>query len=181
MGIRLLCKHRPQRRLSLVLPVSLAIPGLIAALSVAAISSAGVSDAAPANSAHGSGATAARVMYLNLTTTLRLVGRPGHVDTLKGTVSGTLSGSTTGRFVSLGSTGGEGTFTIYPSTGGSLFGREITHGHAVGPTAYFSGTVSITGGTGRWAHASGRGLTYSGTFNRQNYHATSLLRGNIRV
>lgn len=126
-------------------------------------------------------AVAARVVSLNLRTTLRLVGRPGHVNNAKGTFTGTFSGTTTVRFVAAGSTGGEATFTLYPASGGSLIGHSVTHGRVVGPTAYFSGTASITGGTGSWAHAYGTGLAYSGTLDRQNYHSTSVMRGSIRA
>jgi len=126
-------------------------------------------------------AVATKVMSLSLTTTLRLVGRPGHVDYAKGNVTGNFAGTTSVRFVAIGSTGGEATFTIYPTSGGSLIGRSVTHGHVVGPTAYFSGTASITGGTGRWAHAHGTGLGYSGSLDRQNYHSTSVMHGSIRV
>ncbi len=121
------------------------------------------------------------MIALNLTTNARLTSRPGHVDYAKGTVSGTFTGTTTIRFVAIGSIGGEATFTIYPKSGGSLTGRSVTHGRVVGPTAYFSGTSSITGGTGAYAHAHGTGLTFSGKVDRQNYRSTSVTHGNISL
>jgi hypothetical protein len=175
MGIRSLWKRPLQHPLLRVLPV-------IGALALAAIPSAASSRTNTAHQARNVPvAAAARVVSLNLTSKLRLIGRPGHVDYVKGTVSGTFSGTTSVRFVAIGSTGGEATFTIYPKSGGSLFGRSVTHGRVVGPTAYFSGTASITGGTGSWAHAHGTGLAFSGTVNRQNYHSTSVTHGTIRV
>lgn len=60
-----------------------------------------------------------------------------------------------------------GTFTIY-ARNGSLTGRGTATPHGSGPVESFSGTFKITGGTGRYAHASGHGSLY-GTFRRRNY------------
>jgi hypothetical protein len=175
MDFRLLRKRMSRRTLLCV-----SLVGSIASLG--AISGVASSGADVSRQAHGSSvATAARVVALHLTTNLHLVGRPGHVAYAKGTVSGTFSGTTSVRYTAIGSTGGEATFTMYPSSGGSMTGRSVTHGHAVGPTAYFTGTATITGGTGRWAHAHGTGLSFSGSLDRQNYHSTSVTSGNIRV
>jgi hypothetical protein len=175
MGIRLPRKRTSRRTfpgISLVVSAVFlgVIPGVV---------SSGAASARPVRSV--SDATAARVVSLSLTTKLRLVGRPGHVSYAKGTVSGTFSGTTSARFVAIGSSGGEATFTIYPASGGSILGRSVTHGRVVGPVAYFSGTASIVGGTGRWAHAHGTNLKYTGTVNRQNYRSASVMHGSISV
>jgi hypothetical protein len=123
----------------------------------------------------------ARTLSVQLTSRLHLIGRPGHVNNEQGAVSGTFSGSIAIRFVTTGSNGGTGTFTIYPTKGGSISGRSAAHGHVVGSIATFTGSATITGGTGSWAHASGTGLQFHGVVNRQNYHATAYIRGVVHL
>jgi hypothetical protein len=125
-------------------------------------------------------ASAARVVSVNLTTKLHLIGRPGHVENAKGTVSGTFSGTESAHFTGR-TTSGVFEFTLYPSSGGSLSARAYAKGRLAGAFVYLSGTASVTGGTGRWAHASGNSLLYSATVDRQNFTSTSHLRGNISV
>lgn len=168
-------KRNALKRTATVLLVAATALGVAVALPTAASSTQARSAAASPT------ATAARLIAVQLHSTLRLVGRPGHVDYVKGTVSGTLSGTTTSRYVSAGLNVGEATFVIYPKSGGSLSGRSVTRGRAAGPVAYFSGTVTITSGTGPWAHARGHGLSLSGTMNRQNYHSTTVISGTISV
>jgi hypothetical protein len=55
--------------------------------------------------------------------------------------------------------------SIYPS-GGSLTGRASASYRASGGVASFSGTMSIVRGTGRYSHASGSGLSFTGTVQR---------------
>lgn len=124
-------------------------------------------------------AVAAKVLFLNVTTNLHLVSRSGHTLIHQGSTSGNLSGAIYTHSVALSTSRGEGTFTFYPK-GGSISGRASTRGHVVGATLYFTGTATITGGTGKWAHASGSGLQYSGVMNRQNFHVTEHFSGNIR-
>jgi hypothetical protein len=174
MGGLPLRMHTSRRALALAL-------ALVSAMVLGAIPDIASSGAAPIRTTHGAPrAVAARVVYVDLTTLLRLVGHPGHVEYAKGTVSGTFSGTTSARFTTIDSTEGEASFTIYPSKGGSLDGRGHLRGHIVGPTAYFAGTALIVGGTGEWAHASGK-LVYSSTIDRQNFHSTSVMHGDISV
>jgi hypothetical protein len=125
-------------------------------------------------------AVAARTQSFNINSTLHLVGRAGHVLNEQGTFTGTQSGTIAIRFTSVTSTAGEATFVAYPS-GGSVRGRTSTKGRVVGGKVYFAGSMTITGGTGRWAHASGRGLGFSGVVDRRNFHATTHMQGSIRV
>jgi hypothetical protein len=123
-------------------------------------------------------AFAARKLSLNLSAKLQLVGHPGHVLNDRGTVSGTLSGTVSSRIVALSSTNGTGTFTFY-SKSGNLSGSALTRGRVVGATVYFTGTATVTGGSGKWAHASGRNLQFSGTMDRQNFHVSERISGSI--
>jgi hypothetical protein len=141
---------------------------------------AAVAPSGAASGSSGPAATAARTQSFNISSTLHLVGKPGHVLNEQGTFSGTQSGTIAIRFTSVTSTSGEASFVAYPS-GGSVSGRTSTRGQVVGAHVYFSGSMTITGGTGKWAHASGRGLGFSGVVDRQNFHATTHMTGTINL
>jgi hypothetical protein len=124
--------------------------------------------------------TAASELTLNETLQASRVGPPGHSFNEKGAASGTLAGTVAARVETIASTSGQATITLYLSKG-SISGRAPTHGHIVGPTAYFEGNMSITGGTGSYAHASGTGLKFKGTIDRQNFRVSAQLHGTIRL
>jgi hypothetical protein len=50
-----------------------------------------------------------------------------------------------------------------------------------GGTASFSGTLSITRGTGGYAHAHGSGISFTGTINRSNDSVTVHVNGKLSV
>jgi hypothetical protein len=60
-----------------------------------------------------------------------------------------------------------GSFTIY-TNGGTIKGHGSAIPHGSGTYESFAGTLTVTGGTGRYTHAHGHGHLY-GTFNRNNY------------
>jgi hypothetical protein len=70
-----------------------------------------------------------------------------------------------------------GTFTI-STKNGSITGRGNAKPHSSGPIESFAGTFTVSGGTGRYAHAHGRGQLY-GTFRRSNYEVILQPRGTI--
>ena len=60
-----------------------------------------------------------------------------------------------------------GSFTIH-TRGSTIYGTGRATPHGTGRYQSFSGTLTITGGNGRYSHAHGRaGL--SGTFDRRTY------------
>ncbi|MGH2853331.1 MAG: hypothetical protein ACRDLF_03955 [Solirubrobacteraceae bacterium] len=61
-----------------------------------------------------------------------------------------------------------GNFTIYVRGGGTIKGHGTATMHGSGTYESFSGTLVVTGGTGRYAHAHGKAGLY-GTFNRKTY------------
>jgi hypothetical protein len=134
---------------------------------------------AQASPAHGPSAKAARTLAFNVNSNLQLVGHPGHVLNERGTFSGSQSGTIAIRFTSVTSTSGGATFAAY-SSGGSISGQTTTRGHVVGAKVYFTGVMSVTGGSGRYAHAYGRGLKFSGVVDRRSFHATTHMQGSIR-
>jgi hypothetical protein len=70
-----------------------------------------------------------------------------------------------------------GTFTI-STPKGSISGHGTANPHGAGAIESFAGTLVISGGTGRYAHAHGRGKLY-GTYRRSDYEVVLQLRGTI--
>lgn len=68
-------------------------------------------------------------------------------------------------------------FTIYAS-GGTLVGHGSGVLHSSGVYASFGGTMTITHGTGRYAHARGHGGFY-GAINRNTFAATVQTTGTL--
>jgi hypothetical protein len=81
--------------------------------------------------------------------------------------SGTLSGRLTLHLM-LSLTGGSVTFTAYPP-GGTVSGRGEGTTYAKGNTAYFTGTASITSGTGKYKHASAHDVQLRGSLQRHTF------------
>jgi hypothetical protein len=116
--------------------------------------------AQPAGRAH-----AAHVLNATDTAHLHYISSSGSLLFDEGKATGTLPGNMRVH-LDLGTTF-TGTFTIYAS-GGSIEGRGSATPHGSGIYESFSGALTVTGGTGRYAHAHGHGGLY-GTFDRDNY------------
>jgi hypothetical protein len=110
-------------------------------------------------------ARAANILRASDTAHLHYVSASGSLLFDEGRATGTLPGSMRVH-LNLGTTF-TGSFTIYAS-GGSIVGRGSAAPHGSGTYESFSGTLTVTGGTGRYVHAHGRGGLY-GTFDRENY------------
>lgn len=93
----------------------------------------------------------------------------------EGTAHGTLPGSMR-AYCSLGATF-KANFTIYTS-GGTIIGHGSAAPHGGGLYESFAGSLIVTGGTGRYAHAHGRAGLY-GTFNRRTYALTVQTTGSL--
>jgi hypothetical protein len=70
-----------------------------------------------------------------------------------------------------------GSFTIY-APGGTIEGRGLAKPHGSGVYESFAGTLQVTGGTGRYRHAHGRGDMY-GVFDRNSYALTIKTTGKL--
>ncbi len=110
-------------------------------------------------------AHAAHVLKATDTAHLHYISASGSLLFDEGKATGTLPGSMRVH-LNLGTTF-TGSFTIYAS-GGSIEGHGSATPHGSGTYESFSGTLTVTGGTGRYVHAHGRGGLY-GTFDRENY------------
>jgi hypothetical protein len=70
---------------------------------------------------------------------------------------------------------------ICTTRSGSMSGRGNTSFAASGQTATFNGNLSITHGTGEFAHASAAGLHIQGTLARHSYALSARVTGTIRL
>lgn len=68
--------------------------------------------------------------------------------------------------------------TLYPQ-GGSITGKSRANYIVKNDIGYFGGNFAITGGTGKYRHASGKALGISGTINRHTFDMTVKAHGNI--
>jgi hypothetical protein len=141
---------------------------LIAALLAAGVSWAG--------DAQGRGrARAARRLNGNAEAHLRYVRSSGSSLVEEGPVSGGISGQLH-AVLHVGATF-SGSFT-FQTRAGEINGHGSARPHGSGRYESFSGSEVVTGGTGRYTHAHGRGSMY-GTFDRRTYDVTIQTRGTL--
>jgi hypothetical protein len=103
-------------------------------------------------------ARTARVVSVNDTGYLHLLHASGEILSEEGEVSGTLPGTAKVR-LDVGTTI-RASFTIEPKGGGSISGTGHATPSSSGRYTSFSGTLTVTRGTGRYAHAHGSGKLY---------------------
>ncbi len=129
-----------------------------------------------AGGASGATAHAARTITLNDSGKLHLTShRTTHLN-LQGTASGTIRGTI---YIHLNVTSPSrvsAEVSIYPSNG-SLTGVSTAKYRANGGQATFSGTLSISRGSGAYAHAHAPALSFSGTIQRSNDATTVHVSG----
>jgi hypothetical protein len=118
-----------------------------------------------AGGAAAAGPAQARTLRATDTAHLHYISASGSLLYEQGQASGTLPGSMHVHF-DVASTL-SGSFTIY-TRGGTIEGHGEATPHGAGIYESFAGTLVVTGGTGRFAHARGRTGLY-GTFDRQSY------------
>jgi hypothetical protein len=139
---------------------------VVAALAILVAGGAALSSAAQSSAArHQAVAHAARSLNGAATAHLHLVRPNGAQLVEEGPVTGALPGSMravvdTGNVFT-------GSFTIR-THGGTIEGSGRATPHGLGRYQSFSGTITLTGGTGRYIHAHGRAGLY-GTFDRRTY------------
>ena len=111
------------------------------------------------------GVAVASTLKATDTAHLRYVSASGALLLEKGAATGTLPGSMTVH-MDVGATF-TGSFTIVTKYG-SILGHGTATPHGSGAYESFAGSLTVTGGTGRYRHAHGSGGLY-GTFDRGNY------------
>jgi hypothetical protein len=136
-------------------------------LALGAVAAAGA-DASPRDhrSAH-----AARVLSIHDQGHLRFIHASGSVLLDEGSASGSFPGQVKVRFLYNGAPTVSARFTI-AGAGGSISARGTgTLSSPVSPSPSFRGRMTVTGGTGRYAHVRGGGELF-GVFNRRTYALT---------
>ena len=107
-------------------------------------------------------AHAARTVLLNETGHLHLTSKHNFTLDEQGSASGTASGTIYVHLTAVSSTRVTAEVNIYPH-GGSISGYGSGSYRRSGAVAEFSGSMTIKGGTGSYAHIRGSGLSFSGT------------------
>jgi hypothetical protein len=123
-------------------------------------------------------ARTARTLQVKDEGNLRFVKSSGSLLVDEGAVHGTIPGKVNVHFVYTGAPQVSSNLTIY-GHGGTLSVRAS--GRLSSPTSAspsFSGTLKVTGGSGRYAHATGTGKLY-GVFYRRTYSMTVQTTGTI--
>jgi hypothetical protein len=127
---------------------------------VCAALSGGVATPASADVAH-----AARTITLTESGRLHLTSHHGFTLNEQGSAFGTISGTIYIHLTISSTNHVSAEVNIYPS-GGSLTGSASAAYRVEGSLASFNGTMNITRGSGRYSHAHGSGLSFTGTVQR---------------
>jgi hypothetical protein len=125
-------------------------------------------------------ARSARTISLSDSGRLHLTSHHGFTLNEQGTATGTIAGTIYIHLTVVSTNRVTAEVNIYPR-GGSLTGHASASYHPSGAIASFNGTMSIVRGTGRYSHASGSGLTFTGTVQRSNDAVTVHVNGHISV
>jgi hypothetical protein len=125
-------------------------------------------------------ATVARVIELKETGQLRLTG--GYETTLvgRGGATGTYNCSIVVHLTLVSAHRLTTTFTVSPN-GGTISGKGSARYAEENGNGYFGGTIALTRGTGRYAHASGNEIGISGKINRESLRLMVHVHGAMRT
>jgi hypothetical protein len=150
-------------------------------LAFALLAGAALAGVAPSRAAsHAAGAHIARTLSLSETGRLRLTSHHSFTLNEKGSASGTISGTIYIHLNVVSTNHVTAEVNIYPSSG-SLTGHASASYHPAGGVASFNGTMAIVRGTGRYRHAHGSGLSFTGTIRRSDDAVTVRVNGRMSV
>lgn len=151
---------------------SLAVGGVLAAAAGALTLAAGTAGAS------GSTASAARTITLKDTGHLHKTSSKGFNLYESGSATGTVAGTISLHLDVVSTNRVTAELSVSPR-GSSLSGTASGSYRNNGATASFSGTLSITHGTGSYAHAHGSGISFSGTIQRSDDDVTVQVSGHL--
>lgn len=149
---------------------TLAVGGALAAAAGALALAVGVAGAS------GSTAHTARTVSLNDTGNLHKTSKHGFNLYESGNASGSLSGTISLHLDVINTNKVTAELTVYPK-GSSITGKASGNYRTNGGTASFSGTLTITHGSGSYSGAHGSGISFSGTIQRSNDSMTVHVNG----
>ncbi len=151
---------------------SLAVGGGLAAAAGALALAVGTTGAS------GSTALAARTVSLNDSGNLHKTSKHGFNLYESGSAKGSISGSITVHLDVINTNKVTAELTVYPK-GSSVSGKASGNYRVNGGTASFSGTLTITHGSGSYSGAHGSGISFSGTIQRSNDSMTVHVNGHF--
>jgi len=146
------------------------------ALALTCFAVVGTQGAASADVRPAPAATAAKTLSLNENGALRLTSKKGFTLNERGSASGTISGPIYIHLRLLPSNRVTAEVNIYPK-GSSLTGSGTASYNVIGGYAAFSGTLSISRGSGKYAHARATGLRFTGKIQRRDDSVSVQLSG----
>ncbi len=153
-------------RIQTISPRQLARPGRMgAALAITALGAAAAVGTGAAGAA-GPQAKAARSMSINDSANLRLNNHKGVELKESGTAKGNLPGSIYIQLRLASSHDVTAKIQVYPSGGSVSASASASYRVVTSSSASFSGSLTITGGSGRYSKAKGSHLSFSGTVHR---------------
>jgi hypothetical protein len=110
---------------------------------------------------------------------MRLVSKHGETLDERGTATGSVGLSPiVATFYGVNAEHGTATL-LGDSKGSSLSGRAVLSAYTVGHIGHFEGDMTITGGTGKYAHVHGHGLRFKGTIDRHDFNVHAELVGKL--
>jgi hypothetical protein len=121
-------------------------------------------------------AHAGRTFSLNESGNLRLTSKEGFTLNERGIASGSVKGTIYVHLTIVSTSRVKAEVSIYPP-GGSITGYASASYAKGSSMATFSGSMSISRGTGSYGHAHGSGLSFSGTIARSNDAVTVRVSG----
>ncbi|MGA2163650.1 MAG: hypothetical protein ABSH36_04200 [Solirubrobacteraceae bacterium] len=128
--------------------------------------------------ASGSAAHAARTVSLKDSGNLHKTSKHGFNLYESGSASGSISGPITVHLDVVNTNKVTAELTVNPK-GGSITGKASGDYRTNGGTASFSGTMTITHGSGSYSGAHGSGISFTGTIQRSNDSMTVHVNGNF--
>jgi hypothetical protein len=149
-----------------------------AALALGAVATAAVFGAGAAGAASPH-ASAARTLTLNDTASLHLQNKHGLVLKEAGNAKGSLAGPLYLQLDVTSTRSVTAQVQVYPTKGGSISGSAKANYRVAGSTATFSGTMTITKGSGTYSKAKASALSFSGTIQRSNDAVTVHVSGKM--
>ncbi len=150
----------------------LAVGGTLAAAAGTMALAVGVTGAS------GSPAHAAKTITLNDSGHLHKTSSKGFNLYESGQATGSIGGTVTLSLDVVSTTHVKAELTVH-ARGGTMTGTASGSYHNLGATASFTGTLSITHGTGSYSHAHGSGISFSGTIQRASGAVTVRVDGSL--
>lgn len=125
-------------------------------------------------------ATAASLITLREHANLHITKNTGSSLEAGGQASGTLNGSLSLRVV-VDSAERLRASLVGRSRSGTISGGGVASFRVAGSSLYYTGAVSISGGTGSYAHAYGSGIHIEGYMSRQHGNISVIINGHIHT